>query len=238
MPAEHQQIPAPVDAFPVVVIGGPTGPGGGPTGPTGAPGDSTITGATGPMGPTGVRGSTGAAGVILTGPTGPPGMTGPPGVGEAGVGETGPTGDSGIGGVFECIHWTHPSPTGPFDNFFRHQGLQIPITFLYTGRAFVSFSGTFTNSVGGGGMRIHIRRGATEFGYPVFGQGLIGAQVSQEKTFAFVPLNARFEFSFTTLDLIGSGAIEGEYWYDLAVAATPSGAQVQLYDLEWVLMEL
>jgi hypothetical protein len=231
--------PAVVGAFPVVVVGGHTGPSGGPTGPTGAAGEASITGATGPIGPTGpaVTGPTGTS--VVTGPTGPVGMTGPPGVGSTGAAAaTGPTGADGPGGAFQMLEQGYPSPTGPFDNFFRHQGLHIPITFSNTGRAFVCFTGTFVNNVGGGGMRIHVRRGSMDFGYPIFGQGLIGSQISYEKTFEFLPMNARIQFAITTLDLIGSGAIENEYWYDIAVAATPSGALVTVFDLEWVVMEL
>lgn len=68
--------PAVVQAWPTIMMGGPTGPAGGPTGPTG------ISGVTGPTGPTGLYGPTGAASTGPTGPTGPGAFTGP----------TGPTG--------------------------------------------------------------------------------------------------------------------------------------------------
>jgi hypothetical protein len=235
----ERKISAPIEAYPVVVVAGPTGPGGGPTGPTGPIGAAAMTGATGPIGPTGPVAPTGPTGTVLnTGPTGPQGMTGPIGSpGFDGEGWTGPTGEMGPGGAFQMIEQGYASPTGPFDTLFRHQGLNVPITFSSTGRAFVCFTGTFVNNTSNGGMRIHVRRGLTSSGYPVFGQGLIGAQVSLEKTFALLPINTRVQFAITTLDLIGSGAIESEYWYDLAVAATPSG-QVTLFDLEWVVMEL
>jgi hypothetical protein len=234
----ERKISAPIEAYPVVVVAGPTGPGGGPTGPTGPIGVAAMTGATGPIGPTGPMASTGPTGTVLnTGPTGPRGMTGPMGApGTPAVEMTGPTGEAGPGGAFQMIEQSYASPTGPFDTLFRHQGLQIPITFNSTGRAFVCFTGTFVNNTANGGMRIHVRRGPMP-GYPVFGQGLIGAQISLEKTFALLPINTRVQFAITTLDLIGSGAILNEYWYDLAVMATPSG-QVTLFDLEWVVMEL
>jgi hypothetical protein len=230
--------PAMVVAQPVVVVGGHTGPSGGPTGPMGPTGTVGVTGAVGPIGPTGAVAATGPTGAAITGPTGPQGMTGPPGIGSTGAAATGPTGVAGPGGVFQTIDSGSPSPTGPFDYFFRHQGLTIRLTFSYTGRAFVCFTGMFVNNVAGGGMRIHVRRGPTDFDTPTFGQGLIGNQIGYEKTFASLPMNARIEFSLIMLDLIGSGAIEREYWYDLAVAATPTGALVTLFDLEWVLMEI
>lgn len=238
MSGEHK-ITAPIEAWPVVVIGGPTGPAGGPTGPTGAAGEAAAIGATGAVGPTGFTGMTGPPGNTETGPTGPRGMTGPPGIGTTGpTAADGATGPQGPGGAFQFVNYSYASPTGPFDNFQRMQGLQIPFTFQNTGNAYVCFTGTVANNVLGGGLRFHIRRGPTEFGYPVFGQGLIGAQVSQEQTLAQLPMNGRIPFALITLDLLGSSAIFSEYWYDLAVASTPSGAQVQLYDLEWVIMEI
>jgi len=233
------EIPAPVAAYPVVVIGGPTGPAGGPTGPTGAAGAVASTGATGAAGPTGFTGMTGPAGNTETGPTGPRGVTGPPGnMGLPAADVTGPTGPQGFGGVFQTFHQSDATPTGPFDTFQRHQGLNIPVSFWNTGNAYVCFTGTISNNVLNGGARIHLRRGPTEFGYPVFGQGLIGAQVCAEKTFAQLPMNGRIPFALITLDMMGSGAIESEFWYDIAVASSPSGSLVTLYDLEWVIMEI
>src|SRR5262245_39057069 len=97
--SQQSNIPAPVDAWPVVVVAGPTGPGGGPTGPTGPAGLATITGATGPVGPTGPfvfgTGPTGATGLgAYTGPTGKTGPGGSPGA----TGSTGPTGMMGAFG--------------------------------------------------------------------------------------------------------------------------------------------
>lgn len=118
-----QQVPAPVSAQPIVVVGGPTGPSGGPTGPTGPSGPTgaagTLTGPTGPLGtgptgPAGSRGFTGPTGITgpvgnsLTGPTGPTGVTGAAGTLTGPTGNTGPTGLGGTGP-------TGPSggPTGP-----------------------------------------------------------------------------------------------------------------------------
>ncbi len=85
---------APIAAYPVAIIGGPTGS-------TGPAGFSTNTGATGPTGSTGF-GSTG-----LTGPTGSTGSTGAPGI-ATNTGATGPTGFSGV------LGGTGPTgPTGP-----------------------------------------------------------------------------------------------------------------------------
>lgn len=93
---------APVTAYPIVLLGGPTGPSGGPTGATGATG-AAATGATGPTGRTGPTGpiGTGPTGATAaTGVTGATGYTGPPG--SSLTGSTGPTGATGVTG-----------PTGP-----------------------------------------------------------------------------------------------------------------------------
>lgn len=91
-----QIVPRPIQAKPIVVIGGPTGPAGGPPGPTGPQGDATMTGPTGPVGPTGVMGTGPAGDGAYTGPTGAPGPTGP--VGEGAQGPPGPTGSMGYTG--------------------------------------------------------------------------------------------------------------------------------------------
>lgn len=103
--SEQSNTPALVEAFPVVVLAGPTGPGGGPTGPTGPAGIATITGATGPIGPTGPF-------VFGTGPTG-----------ATGLGAfTGPTGATGPGGSFGSIGATGPTGTmGAFGHSFASQ---------------------------------------------------------------------------------------------------------------------
>lgn len=97
--SEQSNIPAEVEAWPVVVLAGPTGPSGGPTGPTGSEGSASVTGATGSTGPTGPfvfgTGPTGATGAgAFTGPTG---TTGPAGS-FGGMGNTGPTGPQGAFG--------------------------------------------------------------------------------------------------------------------------------------------
>lgn len=85
----QSQIPAPITAQPVVVVGGPTGPSGGPTGNTGPTGSMGLTGPTAATGRTGPTGNTGPTGVTGAGAfTGPTGYTGPPGS----LGQTGPTG--------------------------------------------------------------------------------------------------------------------------------------------------
>lgn len=90
--------PAPIAAYPVRTVGGPTGPAGGPTGNTGPTGPSGAPAATGPTGHTGPSGA---------GATGPTGVTGPRGLtgytGPAGNSLTGPTGDAS----------TVQGPTGP-----------------------------------------------------------------------------------------------------------------------------
>src|SRR3954469_4615908 len=94
--SNQSNVPAPVNAWPVVVLAGPTGASGGPTGATGPEGSAAVTGATGSVGPTGPF-------VFGTGPTGPTGIgafTGPagqtgPGGSPGSVGSTGSTGPRG-----------------------------------------------------------------------------------------------------------------------------------------------
>jgi hypothetical protein len=91
--------PALIEAWPVVVVGGPTGPSQGPTGvtgPSGSTGAQGLPGLTGPTGPfvfgTGPTGATGAGAF-----TGPAGSTGPGGSAGA-TGQRGPTGPMGAFG--------------------------------------------------------------------------------------------------------------------------------------------
>jgi hypothetical protein len=243
MPVESLK-PALVEAYPVVTIGGPTGPSGGPTGPTGPAGEAAATGATGSTGPTGaaVTGPTGAAsGTGLTGPQGP---TGPPGFGATGAAATGPTGPEGPGGSFGFQCGSYASPTGPFDQFYRHQGLSSwNLRFYYTGRAFAHIAGTFICNVSGG-MRIHVQRAEGTGMLPgnpfVFGQSPIGEQVSIDKIFSNIPPNMRIGFSITIIDDIGQAAVESPnpFFYDVVVAATPSNALVTLLDLEYFVVEI
>lgn len=120
-----QNVPSPVSALPVVVVGGPTGPSGGPTGATGVgatgptggfatgPTGATGFGATGPTGPKSDTGPTGLAGPPgNVAPTGATGVTGPTGFG-GGVGSTGPTGATGFGATGNTGPGGGPSgPTG------------------------------------------------------------------------------------------------------------------------------
>jgi hypothetical protein len=232
MPVE-KTIPALVESFPTVVVGGPTGPSGGPIGPTGPMGPAAITGATGATGPTGApaTGPTGAEGA--TGPTGPRGDTGPAGEGHTGPASTGPTGPDGPGGMFWYTDGAWYSPTGPFDSFFRHQGLNVQFGYSYTGRGLVHFSGTFICSVAGG-VRLHIQRSETQ---PLYAQGLLGQAVSIDKVFANIPANQRIEFSITVLDDVGDPNLTPWFYYDIAVQAT-GGALVTLFDLYWYVMEI
>lgn len=116
--------PAKVNAFPVVIIAGPTGPGGGPSGSTGPTGPTGRTGATGASftGPTGAAGSASSTGA--TGPTGRTGATGPVGSSLTGpTGRTGPMGPTGFSS--EVTGSTGSSPTKGYvtvGNIFIHYG--------------------------------------------------------------------------------------------------------------------
>jgi len=116
--------PAPIAAFPVVLVVGPTGASGGPSGATGSTGPTGAPAATGTTGPTGATGATGLGATGVTGPRGQTGFTGPPGnagpTGQSAVGTTGPTGQSGLGptGPTGVTGNTGPNggPTGPTGN--------------------------------------------------------------------------------------------------------------------------
>jgi hypothetical protein len=145
--SEQSNIPAPVEAWPVVVIAGPTGPGGGPTGATGASGAAT-TGATGPRGPTGPF-------VFGTGPTGPTGLgafTGPTGktgpAGSPGAASTGPTGPAGAFGH----NWLSQVRAGIWSTNNVGQeasmGFQFEFTAQFSGQFMLMVTGTCGNTFG------------------------------------------------------------------------------------------
>jgi hypothetical protein len=135
--------------------------------------------------------------------------------------------------VFQNRNGAWTSPTGPFDSFFRHQGLNVQFDYGYSGRGLVHFSGTFICSVAGG-VRLHIQRSTSQ---PTFGQGLLGKAVSIDKVFANIPANQRIEFSITVLDDDPDTLLAVDTYYDLAVQAT-GGALVTLFDLYWYMLEI
>jgi hypothetical protein len=147
--SEQSNIPALVDAWPVVVLAGPTGPSGGPTGATGPEGSAAITGATGPVGPTGPfvfgTGPTGATGAgAFTGPMGQTGPGGSPG----GMGVTGPTGPAGVfghswnGNAGNQGIWV-VNNIGPE----LSMGFQFSFVPQYSGRFLLMVSGTCGNTL-------------------------------------------------------------------------------------------
>ena len=103
---------APISAFPVVIVVGPTGPSGSPTGATGNTGPTGTPAATGTTGPTGQTGATGGGATGPTGARGQTGFTGPPGVGATGASATGVTGPTGAQGAAGATGSGGTGPTG------------------------------------------------------------------------------------------------------------------------------
>jgi hypothetical protein len=226
-----------ITARSVNVVHGLTGAVGGPVGPTGSAGLIEAMGATGPTGPIGSF-HTGPTGPLVVGPTGVIGATGPSNVGlDAGYVE-GSTGPKGPG--LPLAMWTgaNSNPTGPHDSqFYNFQGLKIKVLPVLTGNIYFCFTGTFLNQFTNGGMNIHVRRGLWQY-VPDYHGSLAGAQVSIERIYRNLQPNMRTEFVIEFIDGMGTDAVENEYFYDLNVIVYPTGSLVQLYDLEWVLMEI
>ena len=158
----QSNVPAPIQAMPVVVIGGHTGPSGGPTGPTGPQGTVSPVGATGPTGRTGAAGPIG-----LTGPTGigaftgPTGVAGPPGIGATGsVGATGATGAAGPKAVIAPYYSSAPSPPSTSNvNIAAGLGLAFTPTTSGIGTIVVIAGGMAYNDTEGGTTKITIVQG-------------------------------------------------------------------------------
>lgn len=231
--SQQSNIPAPIMAQPVVVVGGPTGPGGGPTGPTGPAGLATITGATGLAGPTGVTGPTGMVGATGAGAfTGPTGKTGPPGsIGPASTGATGPTGPIGVS---QSVSGSIAAPTGPAGTTPYMIGLGATFTPNSSGKCFIELAGVALNTTGGGGS-INI---AGRYGTgtpPIAGAAITGT------TFGIVQhivSNANnVQIGFTVIGIVSGLTLGTPYWIDLVIS-TDSGTGGFVKDLQGVAMEI
>jgi len=62
--------------------------------------------------------------------------------------------------------------------------------------------------------------------------------VSTEPIFRDLTTNLRTEFRLERIDQGGMNLVERDLFYDLNVSVYPSGSLVNLYDIEWVLMEI
>jgi len=228
-------IPAPVLAQPVVLVGGPTGPSGGPTGPTGPEGPASIvgpSGATGPMGPVGT-GPTGPSG--FTGPTGAAGRTGPGGS-FGGVGQTGPTGPQGEQGVayhgynFAMLN----GPIGPFATTPAAIGLGFSYGPVYDSLILVTITGMVRNSFGGagGGTNLTGRYGVST--PPVQGQtSFLGTAFPMTvHHFSTDPSG----YSGFTTQLVYRSFGTDVTWFDLAISST-SGSNAYVRDVHLTLIE-
>jgi collagen type VII alpha len=239
--SQQSNIPAPIMAQPVVVVGGPTGPSGGPTGATGPAGLATITGATGSVGPTGVTGPTGAVGATGAGAfTGPTGRTGPPGSAGAASTVTGPTGplgatgaSTGIGGIYTAASG---GPFGPYGTTLSFIGLGFRYTPVSSGRLMLIFAGLARNSTGGTGAGTSIMAKYGTGASPVAGAaGGSGTQFGQfQQSFS---ASANDYSGFTVMEIVSSLTLGTTYWFDLAITAT-AGSTAYVRDTQFMLIEL
>jgi hypothetical protein len=114
---------------------------------------------------------------------------------------------------------------------------------VQTGRIYFCFSGTFSNNTVNGGMNIELHRAAWQY-KANFGDQFFGAVVSVTPQFRNIAPNRRTEFQLEFVDQQGSGGggstslVDVDWCYDLVVYVYPAGSLVQLYDLEWVMMEI
>jgi hypothetical protein len=230
----QSNIPAPIMAKPVVVVGGATGPSGGPTGPTGPQGlqgsQGVIgpTGLTGPLGPTGSTGATGAG--AFTGPTG---FTGPPGS-FGGTGSIGATGPTGPVGVFQSGSAALASPTGPMGTTPLMIGLNGDFVPAATGKIFIAIAGVAVNTTGGGGS-VNISGYYGTGTPPSPGTAVTGTLFSV--TQHIITASAAAQAGFTVLGLISGLTLGITYWIDLAVSTT-TGANAYVKDVKGVAMEI
>lgn len=237
----QSQIPAPITAQPVVVIGGPTGPSGGPTGPTGLQGPTAATGATGPTGITGSSGPTGNTGATGVGAfTGPTGMTGPPGSGGA-TGPIGPTGVTGYtgpdgptGGISNYARGLSTLPTGNVSTTEKAMGFAAAFTPVKTGTVFVTFAGIVLNSTAADdGVQITGRYGTGSA--PVNG-ATTGLGTAFGTPQHFIASTANGQQGFCINYIIPSLALNTAYWFDLSIVAITAGGAT-LKDVTWTIFE-
>jgi hypothetical protein len=235
----QSKTPAPIEARPVIVVGGPTGPAGGPTGSTGATGPiSVTTGPTGYPGAHGVTGPTGAQGI--QGVTGPTGMTGPPGAvggfGPAGpVGSTGPMGPTGDAPPGYHYSTQSPGPHGPYGSSPVHMGFGTSIIhqMIGQGRALVMFTGQVRNTAGSAGVSMGGRLGL--YPGPSAGAAATGSSFGANQH-PYMTSGADWQ-SFTIMAIVPGFTVGQTYWFDLVVQSTIASATAFVQDVQFVLIE-
>jgi hypothetical protein len=222
----QSNIPAEIEARPVVVvheISGPTGP----------------TGLTGPMGvvtgPTGARGQTGPLGTGPTGPTGtgaftgPTGMTGP--VGAGGVGPLGPTGPTGpfLSGNNISVGSNFQNQKGPYGTIETMAGYAINYAMKKDNSSLlVQFSGLVRNTSGGGTTTVMLRFGTGTA--PVNGASQAGSALGAPQSLTIASANDWVTFCMPYLG--GVFFKDQQYWFDLSFkSSTGNNSYVQLMNM-------
>jgi len=241
---------APVTAYPIVVLAGPTGPSGGPTGSTGPTG---ITGAgafTGPTGATGATGPsvTGPTGLAATGVTGATGRTGPPGssiTGPTGAAAnlTGPTGPTGVDGPVMTIRGTSGGITGPTGGVTGTSELMAGLaqlssvwfTFapIRTGVALVIISGIVNNPTSGVGVTLRGRYGVGSA--PAAGAAAAGNQFGRTQR-TLQSGTTQFD-TFVIHTRLEGLTLFANYWFDISIQNASSG-NATIQDLQMSIIEV
>ena len=234
----QSKTPAPIEARPVVVVGGPTGPSGGPTGPSGPTGEQSVTtGPTGYPGAHGVTGPTGATGA--QGVTGPTGMSGPPGavgsIGPQGVqGIQGPIGPTGANPPNYTYSTTAGGPYGPYSTNHVHVGFGTSIIhqMVGQGKAFLMFTGLVRNTGGNGGAQISGRLGL--YPGPSPGAAQSGGQFGCNQH-PFMASSTDWQ-SFTIVGIVSGFTVGATYWFDICLNST-TGNNLFLQDVQFAMIE-
>lgn len=241
---------APVTAYPIVVLAGPTGPSGGPTGstgPTGITGAGAFTGPTGRTGPTGAS-LTGPTGNAATGVTGATGYTGPPGstiTGPTGAQAnlTGPTGPTGIDGPALTIRGTSGGYTGPTGGVTGTSELMAGIATLSSvwgsfspirsGIAMIIVSGIVNNPTAGVGVTLRGRYGVGSA--PAAGAAAAGNQFGRTQR-TLQSGNTQFDTFIIHTRLEGL-TLFATYWFDISIQNASSG-NATIQDLQMTIIEV
>ena len=242
---------APVTAYPIVVLAGPTGPSGGPTGstgPTGITGAGAFTGPTGRTGPTGSS-FTGPTGLAATGVTGPTGRTGPPGSSITGptgaeANLTGPTGFTGADGAAMTIRGASGGYTGPTGGVTGTSELMAglatlssvwsTITPIRTGKLLIIASCIVNNPTSGVGVTIRGRYGVLGSA-PAAGSAVAGAQFgTTQRTLQSGTTQFATAIVHTRLEGL---TLSASYWFDFSIQDAASG-NATIQDAQLTIIEV
>lgn len=224
-----------VTAYPIVVLGGPTGPSGGPTGATGPTGFTGSTGAGAFTGPTGATGPniTGPTGNAATGVTGPTGFTGPPGSSITGpTGVTGFTGFTGPGGATGTSS-IYTGPTGAATNTELMAGINKTFVPTLTGNLIVILSGVVHQASADVGVTLKGRY-AQSASPPAAGAVATGTEFGRAQRL-LQSGSTQFD-TFLIHTKLSNLAIGFTHWFDVSFVSVSAGnAQVQ--DIQLTILE-